>query len=108
RRKTGPMFKVFAALFSIAIVLFLFGGGGYLATRELFFVGTNSNGIVTLYSGLPYDFIVPFYEQSYVSGLPASEVPPADRARLFNHDLHSQSEAIAIIRQAELGRFPTR
>ncbi len=108
RRKTGPVFKVFAALFSIAIVLFLFGGGGYLATRELFFVGTNSNGIVTLYSGLPYDFIVPFYEQSYVSGLPASEVPPADRARLFNHDLHSQAQAIAIIRQAELGRFPTR
>ncbi len=55
----GPLFKVVAALFSIAIVLFLFGGGGYLATRELFFVGTNSDGIVTLYSGLPYDFIVP-------------------------------------------------
>ena len=102
------MFKVFAALFSIAVVLFLFGGGGYLATRELFFVGTNSDGIVTLYSGLPYDFIVPFYEQSYVSGLPASEVPRADRARLFNHDLHSQAQAIQIIRQAELGRYPQK
>ncbi|HTU31816.1 MAG TPA: Stp1/IreP family PP2C-type Ser/Thr phosphatase [Solirubrobacteraceae bacterium] len=102
----GPLFKLGAALFSIAVVLFLFGGGGYLATRELFFVGTNSDGIVTLYSGLPYDFIVPFYEQSYVSGLPASEVPKADRAQLFNHDLHSQTQAIAIIRQAELGHYP--
>jgi len=108
QRKAGPMFKVFAALFSIAVVLFLFGGGGYLATRELYFVGTNSDGIVTLYSGLPYDFIVPFYEQSYVSGLPASEVPPSDRARLFNHDLHSQTQAIQIIRQAELGRYPKK
>jgi hypothetical protein len=106
KRTAGPLFKVFAALFSAAIVLFLFGGGGYLATRELFFVGTNSGGIVTLYSGLPYDFIVPFYEQSYVSGLPASEVPKADRRRLFNHDLHSQAQAIAIIRNAELGRYP--
>ncbi len=105
-RGEGPWFKVGAALFSIAVVLFLFGGGGYLATRELFFVGTNSDGIVTLYSGLPYDFILPFYEQSYVSGLPASEVPQADRARLFNHDLHSQTQGIAIIRQAELGRYP--
>ena len=105
-RGEGPLFKVFAALFSIGVVLFLFGGGGYLATRELFFVGTNSDGIVTLYSGLPYDFILPFYEQSYVSGLPASEVPAADRARLFNHDLHSQTQGIAIIRQAELGRYP--
>jgi protein phosphatase len=102
------LFKVCAALFSIAIVVFLFGGGGYLATRTLFFVGTNSDGIVTLYSGLPYDFIVPFYEQSYVSGLPASEVPKADRARLFNHDLHSQTQAIAIIRQAERGRYPKK
>jgi serine/threonine protein phosphatase PrpC len=107
-RNAGPLFKVFAALFSIVIVLFLFGGGGYLATRELFFVGTNSDGIVTMYSGLPYDFIVPLYEQSYTSGLPASEVPKADRARLFNHDLHSQTQAIAIIRQAELGHYPAR
>jgi PPM family protein phosphatase len=106
RRKAGPLFKVVAALISIAIVVFLFGGGGYLATRTLFFVGTNSDGIVTLYSGLPYDFIVPLYEQSYVSGLPASEVPKADRARLFNHDLHSQSQGITIIRQAERGRYP--
>jgi PPM family protein phosphatase len=106
QRGQGPLFKLGAALFSIAVVLFLFGGGGYLATRELFFVGTNSEGIVTLYSGLPYDFILPFYEQSYVSGLPASEVPKADRARLFNHDLHSQTQGIAIIRQAELGRYP--
>jgi serine/threonine protein phosphatase PrpC len=108
KRRSGPLFKVLAALFSILVVLFLFGGGGYLATRELFFVGTNADGIVTLYSGLPYDFIVPFYEKSYVSGLPASEVPPADRARLFNHHLHSQTQAIAIIRQAELGHYPSR
>jgi protein phosphatase len=106
-RGQGPLFKIGAALFSIAVVLFLFGGGGYLATRELFFVGTNSDGIVTLYSGLPYDFIVPFYETSYVSGLPASEVPKADRAQLFNHDLHSQAQGIAIIRRAELGRYAT-
>ena len=88
---------------SIAIVLFLFGGGGYLATRELFFIGTNSDGIVTLYNGLPFDFIVPFYEQSYVSGLPASEVPAARRTTLLNHDLRSQNNAIALIRAAERG-----
>jgi protein phosphatase len=99
------MFKVVAALLSIAIVLFLFGGGGYLATRELFFVGTNSDGIVTLYRGLPYDFIVPFYETSYTSGLPASEVPAARRRTLLNHDLRSQNAAIALIRNAELGRL---
>jgi PPM family protein phosphatase len=104
-RGESRTFKVVAALISIFVVLFMFGGGGYLASRELFFVGTNSDGIVTLYRGLPYDFIVPFYESSYTSGLPASEVPAARRATLLNHDLRSQSAAIALIRDAELGRL---
>ncbi len=106
RRGESLSFKLTAALFSVAVVVFLFGGGGYLATRELFFVGTNSDGIVTLYRGLPYDFVVPFYEASYTSGLPASEVPAADRRALLNHNLRSQQSAISVIRQAELGRYP--
>ncbi len=105
RRGESLTFKLFAALFSISVVLFLFGGGGYLATRQLFFIGTNRDGIVTLYDGLPYDFIVPFWETDYTSGLPASEVPVADRASLFNHDLRSQNSAIAIIRAAERGHY---
>ena len=105
RRGESRTFKVVAALVSLIIVLFLFGGGGYLATRELFFIGTDSDGIVTLYSGLPYDFIVPFYEQTYVSGLPASQLPAGRRTTLLNHDLRSQKDAIALIRAAERGQI---
>jgi PPM family protein phosphatase len=100
-------FKVAATLASIAVVLLLVGGGGYLATRQLYFIGTNSDGIVTLYDGLPYEALgVPFWEQSYVSGLPASLVPAKQRKRLLNHDLRSQKDAIALIRAAELGDLP--
>jgi serine/threonine protein phosphatase PrpC len=106
RRGESRAFKLTAALTSFLVVLFLFGGGGYLATRELFFVGTNSDGIVTLYDGLPFDFIVPFWETSYTSGLPASEIPASERAKLLNHDLRSQNAAIALIRQAERGKYP--
>jgi serine/threonine protein phosphatase PrpC len=108
KRGEGIGFKVAAAVFSIAVVLFLFGGGGYLATRQLFFIGTNSDGIVTLYDGLPYHFGVPFWETDYTSGLPASAIPPADRTVLLNHDLRSQNSAIALIRGAERGHYPTR
>jgi hypothetical protein len=107
-RGESRRFKVVAALISASIVLFLFGGGGYLATRQLFFIGTNADGIVTLYRGLPYDFIVPFYEETYTSGLPASLVPADRRATLLNHDLRSQNAAIAVIRAAELGRLTTK
>ena len=53
RRVTRPV-KFFAALVAILVVLFLIGGGGYLATRQLYFIGTNQQGIVTIYRGLPY------------------------------------------------------
>ena len=45
--------KPVAALLATLIVLFLVGAGGYLASRQLYFIGTNSQGIVTIYRGLP-------------------------------------------------------
>jgi len=100
-------FRVTAAFISLAVVLLLVGGGGYLATRQLYFIGTNADGIVTLYNGLPYDFLgIPLWEQSYVSGLPASLVAAKQRTQLLNHDLRSQKDSIALIRAAELGDLP--
>ena len=49
----GAFVKPLAALLAMLIVLFLIGGGGYLATRQLYFIGTNAQGIVTIYRGLP-------------------------------------------------------
>ena len=67
------------------IVLFLIGGGGWLATRQLYFLGTDGQGVVTIYRGLPYDLPagIKLYETYYVSGLPATLVPTDRRAQLF-------------------------
>ncbi len=107
RRRSERIIKPVSALIAIAIVVFVFGGAGYLATRQLFFIGTNSDGIVTIYDGLPYDlpFGIPMYEQWYVSGLPVSAVPADRRAHLLNHQLRSQDSAVALVRSAELGQL---
>jgi serine/threonine protein phosphatase PrpC len=107
RRGEGRFFKPIAALISAVIVLFLFGGGGYLATRQLFFIGTNSQGIVTIFRGLPYDgpLGLRLYEQVYVSGVPVSVVPADRRGQLLNHDLRSQASAITLVRAAERGQL---
>jgi protein phosphatase len=107
RRGQSRWFKPIAALTSVVIVLFLFGGGGYLASRELFFIGTNSDGIVTVYRGLPYDgpFGLRLYEQVYVSGVPAGAVPADRRPQLLNHNLRSQADAISLVRAAERGQL---
>jgi protein phosphatase len=99
--------KPLAALVAVLAVLFLVGGGGYLATRQLYFIGTNAQGIVTIYRGLPYDLPggIHLYESFYVSGVPASEVPAARRAALLNHHLRSQSDAEQLVRDLELGKI---
>ncbi len=94
-------------MIAVIVVLFLVGGGGYLATRQLYFIGTNSHGIVTIYRGLPYDLPagIHLYESYYVSGVPAAEIPADRRATLLNHNLRSESSAAQLVRQAELGQL---
>jgi protein phosphatase len=99
--------KPIAALLATLIVVFLVGAGGYLATRQLFFIGTNSQGIVTIYRGLPYDLPlgIRMYESFYVSGVPAQVLPAPRRSQLLNHQLRSQGDAISLVHAAELGQL---
>ena len=96
-----------AAFLATAIVLGLILAGGYLASRQLYFLGTNAQGIVTVYRGLPFDlpFGVPLYETYYVSGVPASVVPAARRGQLLNNDLRSQSDATSLVMDLEQGKI---
>jgi serine/threonine protein phosphatase PrpC len=99
--------KRVAALLATLIVLVLILGAGYLATRELYFIGTNNQGIVTIYRGLPYDLPggLRLYETFYVSGVPASELPADRRSTLLNHHLRSQTDAEKLMRSVELGQL---
>ena len=107
RRKERRFAKLLAALLATVIVLALIGGGGYLASRQLYFIGTDRQGVVTIYRGLPYDlpFGVPLYETYYVSGVPASVIPAARRSGLLNNNLRSQSDATSLVMDLEQGRI---
>jgi PPM family protein phosphatase len=99
--------KPVAAVIAVVIVLALIGAGGYLATRQLYFIGTNAQGIVTIYRGLPYDLPagISLYESFYVSGVPSSAVPADRRSALFDNRLRSQSDASSLVRDLELGQL---
>ena len=96
-----------AALLAILIVGGLILAGGYLASRQLYFLGTNAQGIVTVYRGLPYNlpFGVQLYETYYVSGVPASTIPAVRRGQLLNNDLRSQSDATSLVMDVEEGKI---
>jgi PPM family protein phosphatase len=106
--RRAPRFaKPLAALLATVIVVVLVGGGGYLASRQLFFVGTNSQGVVTIFRGFPYDLPlgIRLYEQFYTSGVPIQDVPAPRRKQLLNHQLRSQADAISLVHAAELGQL---
>jgi protein phosphatase len=107
RRRPPRFMKPIAALIATVIVLFVVGGGAYLASREYFFIGTNSDGIVTIFRGFPYNLPlgIKMYEQFYVSGVPVSAVPADRRTRLLNHQLRSQGAAIGLVHATELGQL---
>jgi len=99
--------KVFAALAAVVIVVGALGVAGWLASRAVFFVGTNGAGMGTVYRGVPWDLPagIHLYESYYVSGVPASDVPAARRDALLDHRLRSRDDARSLIGDLELGRL---
>jgi serine/threonine protein phosphatase PrpC len=107
RRRERRFAKPLAALLATVIVVAIIGSAGYLASRQLYFIGTNAQGVVTIYRGFPYDlpFGVPLYETYYVSGLPASLIPAPRRGQLLNNDLRSQTDATSLVMDLEQGKI---
>ena len=99
--------KILAATAATIIVIGALGVAGWLATRAVFFVGTDDDGIVTVYRGLPWELPagIDLYEQYYVSGVPASTMSTAERERLLDHRLRSRKDARDLISELELGQL---
>jgi protein phosphatase len=108
RRRRAPRLRrgVKIALIVLAILVPVLVGG-WVATRAVYFVGTDSRGIVTIYRGVPYELPagLKLYETFYQSGVPASSVPAARRDKLLDHSLRSQRDATDLVDQLELGRL---
>jgi serine/threonine protein phosphatase PrpC len=81
--------------------------GLYALTRQVYFVGTNDAGLVTLYRGIPYElpFGVELYEEEYPSGVPARAIPDRRRRRVLDHEWRSREDAVDLIRALERGQL---
>jgi serine/threonine protein phosphatase PrpC len=95
-----------ASLLAVLTIVVLIGVGAWIGSRAVFFVGTNSNGIVAVYRGLPFELPggIHLYETYYTSGVPASELTADRRKRILDHRLRSKSDASDLVRKLELGQ----
>ena len=82
--------------------------GAWLATRAVYFVGTDPGPAhaSTIYRGLPYElpFGIDLYETYYESGVPLADVPQARRERFTDHQLRSRDDAEDLVIQLEKGQ----
>jgi protein phosphatase len=90
----------------VALIVIPLGFGAYIANEAVYFVGTDDQGLVTLYRGLPYSLPagIDLFKPTYVSGVPLLTVPASRRKRLIDHQLRSHDDASDLIRALELGR----
>jgi protein phosphatase len=101
RRRWVGFAKGFAVL---AVLLTLVVSGGLIASQTVYFVGTDDDGFVTLYSGLPYELPgVNLFRTQFTSGVPAQTLSPRAKQTVADHKLRSQEDAVDLIRQIERG-----
>jgi protein phosphatase len=89
------------------IVVALIGSGVYLGLQSVYFIGTNSRGLVTVYRGVPYRLPgnVNLYSSIFVSGVSASTLAPERRQTLLDHSLRSEEGAATLVRSLERGQL---
>jgi PPM family protein phosphatase len=88
----------------LLVVLGVIASAGYLAFQSVYFIGTNSRGLVTMFEGLPYKLPgnITLYSSQYVSGVSASTLTPQKRHTLLDHSLRSEGDAASLIHSLEL------
>ena len=108
-RRTPPRWKrrLLWAVLGLGFVTVLVGGALYGLSRA-YFVGSDSNGNVTVYQGVPFDLSdgVGLYRERYVSRLQSAQLAPEERRALFDHELLSFEEARARITVYEAEAVP--
>jgi PPM family protein phosphatase len=81
--------------------------GLYALSRQVYFIGTNDAGLVTLYRGVPYElpFGLELYEEEYASGVPARAIPDRRRGRVLDHEWRAREDAVDLLRALERGQL---
>jgi PPM family protein phosphatase len=97
--------RLVATVGVLVLIVGVLAVGAYAAARQVYFVGTDDTGLVTVYRGLPYDLPlgVELYSAQYRSGVPATSIPAARRDRVLDHEWRSESDAGDLVRQLETG-----
>ncbi|MBM3667470.1 MAG: Stp1/IreP family PP2C-type Ser/Thr phosphatase [Actinobacteria bacterium] len=97
RRRRG--LRIAAILAAVALVI----AAGVLLARQVYFLGTDEDGRVALFRGLPYDLPlgIELYSEQLSIGVQASTLSPERQDVVTEHKLRSRDDATDIIDDIE-------
>jgi PPM family protein phosphatase len=108
KRRRGPWRK--RLLIGLAVLAFLVvpvGIGVLTALRAVYFIGSDDQGFVTVYRGVPWELPLglDLYQRNYTSPVTRDLVPDRRRETLLDHSLRSRDDAYELIAELERGRL---
>lgn len=102
RRGSGVgrvLLRIAAGLLIVAVLF----GGAFVASRQVWFLGTDDAGRVALYQGVPFEF--PFglslYQRNYSAPVQTSALGPQRREAVTGHSFRSREDATSLIEDIE-------
>ena len=83
----------------VALVVAALGSAAYYGARQVWFLGADDVGRVTLYRGLPYELPlgVDLYSSVYTAPVTVGALPADRRDSATNHELRSRADAVSLI-----------
>jgi serine/threonine protein phosphatase PrpC len=99
RRGLRRALKVLAVIVVLGALAF----GTWYGNRQVWFLGTDDSGRVSLYRGLPYElpFGIELYEERFASPIQTSSLPPRRAEAVSGHDLRSRDDAVSLVEDIE-------
>ncbi len=92
-----------AKLLAVALVIGAVAAGAWLGARQVYFLGTDEGGRLSLYRGLPYDlpFGVELYTEVYSIPVQVGSLPEERRESAINHELRGRDDAVSLLDDLE-------
>jgi serine/threonine protein phosphatase PrpC len=92
------------------LVVAAVGVGAWLGIRQVYFLGTDDAGRLTLYRGLPYDLPlgIELYSEVYSVPVQVASLPVERRESAVDHELRGRDDAVSLLNDLEdSARIPT-
>ncbi|HEX8205342.1 MAG TPA: Stp1/IreP family PP2C-type Ser/Thr phosphatase [Solirubrobacteraceae bacterium] len=107
-KRRGPWRKrLVVATLVLAFLVVPVGIGVLTALRAVYFIGSDEQGYVTVYRGVPWELPLglDLYQVNYTSPVTRGLVPERRRETLLDHSLRSRDDAYDIVGRLERGQI---